>query len=155
MLLILDLKTCVMISSSKYLWEHIPIFACRIAKGVQTIFSRLNSGNTKRVFTTQIVRRIRCQTMKRLNRRKNGNVITEMWRKFDRSFPVRKHDGDKHVSTRRKHEGHIKQRYVSLCHAGSRPCDKVGGGHPDPLDKGGGGVRSPKTIFRPSSLSLV
>ena len=26
--------------------------------------------------------------------RKNGNVITEMWRKHDRSFPTRKHDGD-------------------------------------------------------------
>ena len=25
--------------------------------------------------------------------RKNANVITEMWRKHDRSFPTRKHDG--------------------------------------------------------------
>ena len=30
----------------------------RVAKGVQTIFGRLNSGNTKRVFIMQIVRRI-------------------------------------------------------------------------------------------------
>ena len=35
-----------MISSSNYLWKHIPIFACRVAKGVQTTFGRLNSGNT-------------------------------------------------------------------------------------------------------------
>ena len=59
MLLIFYLKTCNdSISSSKYLWEHIPIFAGRVVKGVQTIFGRLNSGNTKSVFTTQIVRRI-------------------------------------------------------------------------------------------------
>ena len=60
MLLIFDLKTCndSAVLSTSGLWEHIPIFAGRVAKGVQTIFGRLNSGNTKRVFTTQIVRRI-------------------------------------------------------------------------------------------------
>ena len=31
--------------------------------------------------------------------RKNGHVITEMWRKHDRSFPSRKHDGN---ASRRK-----------------------------------------------------
>ena len=45
-------------NSSEYLWEHIPIFAGSVAKGVQTIFGRLNRGNTKRVLNTQIVGRI-------------------------------------------------------------------------------------------------
>ena len=45
--------------------------------------------------------------------RKNGNVLTEMWRKHDRSFPTRKHNGNAsrpwttnhHVSAGRKRDG--------------------------------------------------
>ena len=53
--------------------------------------------------------------------RKNGNVITDMWRKHDRSFPTRKHNGigpvhgklDHHVSAGRK-RSRFKQLHVSV-----------------------------------------
>ena len=55
-------------------------------------------------------------------RRKNGNVITEMRRKHDRSFSTRKHNGyarpvhgkpDHHVSAGRRRDG-LKQLHVSV-----------------------------------------
>ena len=56
MLLIFDLKKKFNDSAVLSTWEQIPIFTGKVVKGMWIIFGRLNSGNTMRVYTTQIVR---------------------------------------------------------------------------------------------------